>query len=349
MEKKLNSSFIPSNKIISTKKQRKIIKLNIHKIHEKERLNQKKKRQNTKKKIHKIKKPKMDITSLQNIQKNLFQIEKTEIPQFEHDTDYYLQDKINFLEDLFPSSFEELQKKDLMEMEKKLNKKKKLNFREEDRIKVLIQMYRFITCIQQQEKNIPDNYYFSAVALLDLYLDNTDDFLSIKDIEKIMVVIMIILAKIDRIVFFNTNFKDYLTESQISELEVKIINAIDLELYPIKNFDYFECLYLHINTIEKKNPYHFKILIRELKEIYKESAFLLTLFYNSNKINCSTNFVSCMIYSYDKFIENGDVDVYFRSFMNQLLNNIKRQFNYSEKDYIISEGIFKWSISLLNY
>ena len=56
-----------------------------------------------------------------------------------------------------------------------------------------------------------------------------------------------------------------------------------------------------------------------------------------------------MIYSYDKFIENGDVDVYFRSFMNQLLNNIKRQFNYSEKDYIISEGIFKWSISLLNY
>ena len=116
MEKKLNSSFIPSNKIISTKKQRKIIKLNIHKIHEKERLNQKKKRQNTKKKIHKIKKPKMEITSLQNIQKNLFQIEKTEIPQFEHDTDYYLQDKINFLEDLFPSSFEELQKKDLMEI-----------------------------------------------------------------------------------------------------------------------------------------------------------------------------------------------------------------------------------------
>ena len=120
MEKKLNSSFIPSNKIISTKKQRKIIKLNIHKIHEKERLNQKKKRQNTKKKIHKIKKPKMEITSLQNIQKNLFQIEKTEIPQFEHDTDYYLQDKINFLEDLFPSSFEELQKKDLIKMEKKL-------------------------------------------------------------------------------------------------------------------------------------------------------------------------------------------------------------------------------------
>ena len=349
MEKKLNSSFIPSNKIISTKKQRKIIKLNIHKIHEKERLNQKKKRQNTKKKIHKIKKPKVRITSLQKIQKNQFQIKNIEIPQFEHDSDYYLQDKINFLEDLFPSSFEELQKKDLIKMEKKLNNKKKLNFREEDRIKVLVQMYRFITSIQQQEKNIPDYYYFSAVALLDLYLDNTDDFLSIKDIEKIMVVIMIILAKIDRIVFFNTNFKDYLTEDQISELEVKIINATDLELYPIKSFYYFECLYLHINTIEKKNQNYFKVLIRELKEIYKESAFLLTLFYNSNKINCSTNFVSCMIYSYDKFIENGDVDVYFRSFMNQLLNNIKRQFNYSEKDYIISEGIFKWSISLLNY
>ena len=348
MGKKLNGSLNSPDKMIPAKKKRKSFKLNIHRTTEKKSPNQRKKRLNSIKETQETNKPTVENTSLRKIQKDQSKNDIIDILEVKKLNDYYQQERINFNEDLFPSVIEELQKKDSIKMEKRQIKVEKLNFRIDDRIKVLNQMYNFIRSIQENLENIPDYFYFSSVALLDVYLEKTNEFLTIKDLEKIMVVIMIILAKLYNIMYFNSEFKKYLTEDQLSELESKIIDVTDFELEPIKSFDYFECLYSHINTTEKKNQNEncYRKLMRELKEIYKEYSFFLTLCYESNKIKCSTNFVSCMFFSYDKLTKNRNVDIHFRSIMNQFLSNIKRQFNYSEKDYIISEGIFKWSLSL---
>ena len=350
MGKKLNGSLNSPNKMTPAKKKRKSFKFNIHRISEKKSSNQRKKCQNSKNEAQETNKSTAENTSLQKTQKDQSKNDIIGILEDKKINDYYEQERINFNEDLFPSEIEELQKKDSIKMAKNQNKVGKLNFRKCDRIIVLVQMYKFIRSVQENQVNIPDNFYFSSVALLDDYLEKTNEFLTIQDLEKIMVVIMIILAKLYNIMYFNSEFKNYLTEDQISELEIKIIDVTDLELEPIKSFDYFECIYSHINITEKKNQNEnsFKKLMRELKEIYKESTYLLTLDYESNKVKCSTNFVSCMFFTYGKLTKNRDVDIRFLSFMNQFLSNIKRQFNYSEKDYIISERIFKWSLSLSN-
>ena len=267
----------------------------------------------------------------QNLQKN-----KKEKP---FDKNYYLKERINFFNSEFSNTISNLLTREINEFNDNKVEKKELNYKEEDRLIVLIGLKDIITKICEQNENvvIPDKFTFSVISLFDNFLDKFERQLNKKDMVKVLYACLSLIDKEQNIgVFISPCFQKYINP----DIEMDILEIVDLNIYPIKMYDFFNVFLFRIKQI-KKDEALFMDYIQKFERIFCDFGFFL-LFHKYSKIKKpSINFISCFILTYDitKNMLPQEND-----FMEKFIKFIKNELKISEDENTNCEPLVKESI-----
>ena len=141
------------------------------------------------------------------------------------DENYYLKERINFLESEFSNTIINLLNREINEFNDDKVEKKELNYKEEDRFIVLLGLKDIITkiCEQNKEVIIPDKFTFSVISLFDSYLDKFERQLNKKDMVKVLYACLSLIDKEQNIgVFTSPCFHKYINP----DIETDILEII---------------------------------------------------------------------------------------------------------------------------
>lgn len=256
------------------------------------------------------------------------------------DMNYYLKERINFLNTIDKKTINDLLDLENEEfLECNLNtKENRANYTEKNRALVLIGLKDIISQLCEQNDNLkfPDNFIFSAIALFDNYLSRTKKELKRSDMVKGLYACLDLIDKMLHVGVFSTEFfkKFYDTDS-----EIEIMETVDLNFNPVKIYDFFDIFYFKI--IQNKEN---RILI-EYMEIFKNAFFDISFFIlfheHSKKEKPSTNFVSCLMLTYENTKTLLPEDENFKEFYEFI-----KEFKYSETDFSNSKIMLEESIDV---
>lgn len=253
---------------------------------------------------------------------------------------YYLKERINFLNTIDKKSINDLlnlENDEFLECNSN-TKENGANYTEKNRALVLIGLKDIISQLCQQNENLkfPDNFIFSAIALFDSYLSRSKKELKRSDMVKGLYACLDLIDKILHVGVFSTEFfkKFYDTDSVI-----EIMETVDLNFNPVKIYDFFDIFYFKI-TQNKENH-----ILLEYIEIFKNAFFDISFFIlfheHSKKEKPSTNFVSCLMITYEKTKTLLPKNENFKEFYEFL-----KQFKYSETDFSNSKIMLEESIDV---
>jgi hypothetical protein len=188
---------------------------------------------------------------------------------------------------------------------------------------------------------LPDNLIFSTIAIFDSYLEKTEKRLNKADMVKVVYASLDILDKEQNVNIFNAPiFKQYYDE----EIEYEILETVDLELYPEKPFDHFQKFYYELMT----HLSHSDILL-EFLEKFKKTFFTFAFFlaFNENSLKKSpiSNFISCLIATYEKCYNFMPKEA---KIIENYINSFKSLNNYSDDEFLCFKGFIMESYSIFN-
>ena len=255
------------------------------------------------------------------------------------DENYYLKERINFLDSEFSSTIRNLLTREINEFNDDKVETKELNYKEEDRFIVLLGLKDIITkiCEQNKEVIIPDKFTFSVISLFDSYLDKFERQLNKKDMAKVLYACLSLIDKEQNIgIFTSPCFQKYINP----DIEMDILEIVDLNIYPVKMYDFFNAFLFRIKQI-KKDDILFLDYIKKFERIFCDfGSFLLFHKYSKNK-KPSINFLSCFILTYEitKNILPQEND-----FTEKFINFIKSELKISEDENLNCEPLVKESI-----
>lgn len=222
---------------------------------------------------------------------------------------------------------------------------KEKNYSPKIRYIVLFHLLKMVEQINKQIK-LPDNFILSCIAFLDNYLNRAEKFINPKEMEMALFGCLDILDKEQNInIFSNSNFKNYID----FELEYEILEVVDLEVYPEKLYDHFNKFYNEL----VQNHYQNKIIINYLNEFkaqFLNYAFFTMFHIKLNEKKPFTNFLSCMLLTYERIKEIMPKEAFFLEekikeyiIINEYSNN-----EYSLFKKLINESIYIYNNLLLN-
>lgn len=213
-----------------------------------------------------------------------------------------------------------------------------LKYTPEDRHFILIGIVDLFEKVEKEVK-LPENLIFSTIAFFDNYLEKTEKSLSKKEMVNAVYACLDILDKFQNInVFSSPIFKPYYTT--INEYEV--LETVDLEVYPETLYDHFQKFYYHLKQTYEHNK---KIMdfLNEFKKIFRNFAFFLLFHNESQKKTALSNFISCLILSYEKCKINDQAKI-----LEVCINQQKENNNYSDNDYFICKQLIDEAVKDFN-
>ena len=260
------------------------------------------------------------------------------------DLNYYLNQKINFLNQKALVIINNLLNKENSEFfENVLNNEVNYINNKDDRYYILIGLKDVITEICQQNKNLKfrDNFIFSVIALFDYYITKCEKQLKKQDMVKIIYACLGIIDKEQNIGVFTSPF---FTKYYTNDIEFEILETVNLNLYPVKLYDFFDIFYFKVIEI-KKNDKKFINYFLKFKEIFLDLSFYLLFHEYSKTKKPSINFISCILLTYEK------TKIFLPKKENTLLkfiNELKTKFKYSDDEYLIVNKIIEESLYKYN-
>ena len=205
------------------------------------------------------------------------------------DMNYYLESKINILLSEEENTINRLRKKEDSEFLEMTNSDFG-HYNKKDREMAIIglkdMIYKIIKYLEDEKskdkekkdkKNlIPENFESSVISLFDYYLKHSRKTLSKSEVIKALFSsLMFIDREKDMKVFKQSFLKNF-------ELNLDFLDIINLNIYPVKVFDYFEIFFLRISQTNKFDQKHQKYL-KAFKEVFIKFDFYLN-FNDSSKL-----------------------------------------------------------------
>ena len=192
------------------------------------------------------------------------------------DENYYLKERINFLDSEFSSTIRNLLTREINEFNDDKVEKKELNYKEEDRFIVLLGLKDIITkiCEQNKEVIIPDKFTFSVISLFDSYLDKFERQLNKKDMSKVLYACLSLIDKEQNIgIFTSPCFQKYINP----DIEMDILEIVDLNIYPVNMYDFFSPFLFRIKQIKKDDELFMEYIKKYEKNILRFwSVFIIS-------------------------------------------------------------------------
>ena len=280
----------------------------------------------------------------------------TKIRRKPFDMNYYLKPKVDFLlcaEGQNMSQLLEQEESEFMEyMEANTTEIK--NFSQVDRAKALIGLkdliYQAIDLRQLQGQNqsqgqpkaelkFPDNFEPSVIALFERYLYKVGKDLSKNEVFNALYSSLIYIDKEQNIYVFNSPFF-----RQISKfiLDLEFLSIVDLVIYPVKIYDYFEMFFLRISQ-QKKYDKNYQQYVEKFKKVFNEMNFYVCFHENSKMKRPSYNFVSCLYLTYNFIKNNYSLE---NDSVLKYLNYYKNIIKYNIQDYYSSKSLISESIKV---
>ena len=256
------------------------------------------------------------------------------------DMNYYLQERINFLNSLNETAINDLLNLEKDEfLEGNSNKtEQSANYTEKNRALVLIGLKDIISQLCQQNENLkfPDNFIFSAIALFDYYLSLEEKELKRSDMVKALYACLDLIDKMSNVGVFSSSFFKKFYDTDI---EIEIMETVDLNFNPVKIYDFFDIFYFKI--IQNNKNHIFLEYMKIFKNVFLDISFYIIFHEHSKKEKPSTNFVSCLILTYENTKTLIPRNENFKEFYEFL-----KQFEYSETDFSNSKVMLEESIDV---
>jgi len=260
------------------------------------------------------------------------------------DKNYYLKPKINFFLAQEEETLERLRNLENTEFFEQTNPTSD-KYMKKDRELAIIGLKDIVCKIIAANKKvktiIPDNFIPSAIALLDYYLKKTEKQLNRANLIKALFSVLIFLDEERGLGIFNKSFLNNF------ELTNELLIVVDINLNPVKVYDYFQIFFLRISQENKYDLKH-KEYLRKFKKVFKEFDFYLSFNNNYKIFKPYQNFICCLLLT-KNFLKNNSllkdeiVDNYIEYFKskveydeylyNACCNNIKES-KYSFDNYI---------------
>ena len=268
------------------------------------------------------------------------------------DIDYYLKPKIIDLlteEDQNIKQLREQEESEFVEYMEYIDSfpNEVKNYSQEHRVKAIISLNDLINQVVIQltkkmkeqsqgnpdsDKNFPDNFEFSVLALFERYLYKVGKDLSKNELMKAFICCLIYIDKEQNLCVFNSSF---FNQKFPFELDLSFLSIVDLVIYPVKIYDYFEIFYLRISQ-QKKGDKNYQKYIEKFKGIFIELNFYFVFNENSKMKKPSSNFISCLYLTYN-FLKNNN------SLENETvlcyINHYKEIMKYNIQDYYFSKDL----------
>ena len=284
------------------------------------------------------------IKSNNSIKKEKNNSRKIEAKPF--DMNYYSQPKINFLLSQEDNTITRLLKKESSEFSE-VKPDETPKYKQEHRAVALIGLKDIIFQVFELSKgklSLPDNFVFSVIALYELYIRSSKKDLSKSENIKSLFSCLIFIDQFQNIQVFTTSFFKKTTNPNF-EMDLNILNVVDLNLFPVKIYDYFEIFFLRISQ-EKKDDKKYQKYINLFNDVFAEFNFYFSFHENSKIKKPSINFISCLIMTYT-FISNKYKLKY--EIIEDYINYYKRIMKYDDQEYLFAKEIIKESKHVYDY
>ena len=262
------------------------------------------------------------------------------------DMNYYSQPKINFLLSQEDNTIIRLLKKESSEFSE-IKPDETPKYKQEHRAVALIGLKDIIFQVFELSKgklSLSDNFVFSVIALYELYIRNSEKDLSKSENIKSLFSCLIFIDQFQNIQVFTTSFFKKTTNPNF-EMDLNILNVVDLNLFPVKTYDYFEIFFLRISQ-EKKDDKKYQKYINLFNDVFAEFNFYFSFHENSKIKKPSINFISCLIMTYT-FISNKYKLKY--EIIEDYINYYKRVMKYDDQEYLFAKEIIKESKHVYDY
>ena len=215
------------------------------------------------------------------------------------DISYYLESNINFLLSQEESNIDRLRRIEDFEF-RESNAGFGEVYKKEDRELAIIGLEDMINCILENNPDkkmiCPDSLDSSVIALLDYYLKKSKNKLNKKELINILYSSLIYINIQKNLKMFETYFR------QNFELNMDFLEVIDLNLYPVKVFDYFEMFFLRISQSNKDDKNH-QEYANVFKKVFTELNFYLNYNDNSKIYRPYDKFIYCLLMT-KSFLKN---------------------------------------------
>jgi hypothetical protein len=218
------------------------------------------------------------------------------------DKNYYLKPKINFFLAQEEETLERLRNLENTEFFEQTNPTSD-KYIKKDRELAIIGLKdivcQIIAANKKVKKIIPDNFIPSVIALLDYYLKKTEKQLNRANLIKALFSALIFLDEEKGLGIFNKSFLNNF------ELTPELLVVVDINLYPVKVYDYFQIFFLRISQVNKYDLKH-KEYLRKFKKVFKEFDFYLSFNNNYKIFKPYQNFICCLLLT-KNFLKNNSL------------------------------------------
>jgi len=192
--------------------------------------------------------------------------------------------------------------------------------------------------LSQAKLNLSEKFIFSVISLYEYFLIKSEKELTKTEMIKSLFSCLILLDQVENIQVFTTSFFKKTTNPNF-EMDLNILNVVDLNLFPVKIYDYFEIFYLRISQ-EKKDDKKYQQYIKLFKDVFIEFNFYFAFHENSKVKKPSINFISCLIMTY-VFIKSNFSLKY--EIVKAYINHYKKIMKYDDQEYLFAREIIKES------
>ena len=271
--------------------------------------------------------------------KKRFEIRK--VPHNTFDIYYYIKSKINLLssgEDQSLRILKTTEESEFIEVRFDLEHPK---YKQEHRALAIIGLkdiiYQVIDLTQKKLK-LEDSFIFSVIALYERYIQNTPKELTKNEMIKSLFSCLIYIDKFQNLGVFTTSFFQKSNPSFVLNLD--ILNVVDLNLFPVKTYDYFDIFFLRVSQLNRDDKIY-QDYIALFKSVFTEINFYMSFHENSRYKKPSINFISCLFITYvfvkNNFSKENDT-------IKAYINHYKNVLEYDdEQDYLFAREVIKES------
>jgi len=256
------------------------------------------------------------------------------------DIDYYLQPKIDFLFSQEDDTLARLKSTEDSEFSE-LKSDEIPKYKQEHRALAIIGLKDIIFQVldlSQAKLNLSEKFIFSVISLYEYFLIKSEKELTKTEMIKSLFSCLILLDQVENIQVFTTSFFKKSTNPNF-EVDLDILNVVELNLFPVKIYDYFEIFYLRISQ-EKKDDKKYQQYIKLFKDVFIEFNFYFAFHENSKVKKPSINFISCLIMTY-VFIKRNFSLKY--EIVKAYINHYKKIMKYDDQEYLFAREIIKES------
>ena len=256
------------------------------------------------------------------------------------DINYYLQQKIDFLFDQEDYTLTRLLKTEDQEFSE-IKQDNIPKYKQEHRALAIIGLKDIIYQVHDLSEgkvNLSDKFIFSVISLYEYYLIKLEKELSKTEIIKALFSCLVLVDQMENVQVFTTSFFKKTTNPNF-EVDLDILNVVDLNLFPVKIYDYFEIFFLRISQ-EKKADKKYQKYINLFKDVFAEFDFYFSFHENSKVKKPSINFISCLIMT-DIFIKTNFSLSY--EIVEAYINHYKKIMKYDDQQYLFAKEMIKES------